>query len=191
MIIGKNNEPGKIGTFTNGILSKMILGKCAFGTVYHGFIEDIQVAVKMLSLSSEHGYQQFVAEASVKLLMRVYHRNLISIIGYCNEETNIGFIYEYMANGNLDDHLSGFDPASTNFSPNNNILPPQTSIEVVNQRDAYLFFIWQRYKILEHETEEKAQALKEITEMVNHRNHIDGSVKLIGTSLFSVPEVKQ
>ncbi|RYR58539.1 hypothetical protein Ahy_A05g024359 [Arachis hypogaea] len=62
----KNNEPGKIGTFTNGILSKMILGKCAFGTVYHGFIEDIQVAVKMLSLSSEHGYQQFVAEASVQ-----------------------------------------------------------------------------------------------------------------------------
>ncbi|QHO42176.1 vacuolar-processing enzyme-like [Arachis duranensis] len=87
--------------------------------------------------------------------------------------------------------FEGFDPASTNFSPNNNILPPQTSIEVVNQRDAYLFFIWQRYKILEHETEEKAQALKEITEMVNHRNHIDGSVKLIGTSLFSVPEVKQ
>ncbi|QHN97803.1 ARM REPEAT PROTEIN INTERACTING WITH [Arachis hypogaea] len=41
------------------------------------------------------------------------------------------------------------------------------------------------YKRLEHEAEEKAQALKEIRETVNHRNHIDGSVKLIGTSLFS------
>ncbi|XLS70186.1 hypothetical protein HN51_027051 [Arachis hypogaea] len=40
-----------------------ILGRGGFGTVYHGFIEDIQVAVKMLSLSSVHGYQQFVAEA--------------------------------------------------------------------------------------------------------------------------------
>nr|XP_029151509.1 probable LRR receptor-like serine/threonine-protein kinase At1g51880 [Arachis hypogaea] len=82
-----------------------ILGRGGFGTVYHGFIEDIQVAVKMLSLSSVHGYQQFVAE--VKLLMRVHHRNLTSLIGYCNEDTNIGLIYEYMSNGNLDEHLSG------------------------------------------------------------------------------------
>nr|XP_029151507.1 probable LRR receptor-like serine/threonine-protein kinase At1g51880 [Arachis hypogaea] len=80
-----------------------ILGRGGFGTVYHGFIGDIQVAVKMLSLSSVHGYQQFVAE--VKLLMRVHHRNLTSLIGYCNEETNIGLIYEYMANRNLDEHL--------------------------------------------------------------------------------------
>ncbi|MED6159274.1 hypothetical protein PIB30_040818 [Stylosanthes scabra] len=82
-----------------------ILGRGGFGTVYHGFIEDIQVAVKMLSLSSVQGYQQFVAE--VKLLMRVHHRNLTSLIGYCKEESNIGLIYEYMANGNLDEHLSG------------------------------------------------------------------------------------
>ncbi|QHO24309.1 receptor-like protein kinase At3g21340 [Arachis ipaensis] len=60
----------------------------------------------MLSLSSVHGYQQFVAE--VKLLMRVHHRSLTSLIGYCNEETNIGLIYEYMANnGNLNEYLSG------------------------------------------------------------------------------------
>ncbi|XP_016176726.1 L-type lectin-domain containing receptor kinase IX.2-like isoform X1 [Arachis ipaensis] len=187
--LGKNNEPGKTRTSANGIHSNRILGRGASGTAYHDFIEDIQVAVKMLSLSSVHGYQQFVAE--VKLLIRVYHRNLTSIIGYCNEETNIGLIYEYMANGNLGEHLSGFDPASTNFPPNNNILPPQTSIEVVNQRDTDLFFMWQRYKILEHEAEEKAQALKKIRETVNHKNHIDGSVKLIGTSLFGVPKVKQ
>ncbi|XLU45696.1 hypothetical protein S245_040510, partial [Arachis hypogaea] len=87
-----------------------ILGRGGFGTVYgrsiSGFIEDTQVAVKMLSLSSVHGYQQFVAE--VKLLMRVHHRSLTSLIGYCNEETNIGLIYEYMANnGNLNEYLSG------------------------------------------------------------------------------------
>ncbi|MED6146638.1 hypothetical protein PIB30_036428 [Stylosanthes scabra] len=44
-----------------------ILGRGGFGTVYHGFIEDIQVAVKMLSLSSVQGYQQFVAEASSQI----------------------------------------------------------------------------------------------------------------------------
>ncbi|XLT58060.1 hypothetical protein HN873_050664 [Arachis hypogaea] len=80
--------------------------------------------------------------------------------------------------------FQGFDPASINFPPNNSILPPQTPVEVVNQRDADLFFMWQRYKRLEHEAEEKAQALKEIRDTVNHRNHIDGSVKLIGTLLY-------
>ena len=42
-----------------------ILGKGGFGTVYHGFIDDIQVAVKMLSSSSVQGFQQFQAEARI------------------------------------------------------------------------------------------------------------------------------
>ncbi|ESW22562.1 hypothetical protein PHAVU_005G163500 [Phaseolus vulgaris] len=82
-----------------------IVGKGGFGTVYLGYIEDTPVAVKMLSPSSVHGYQQFQAE--VKLLMRVHHKSLTSLVGYCNEGTNKGLVYEYMANGNLQEHLSG------------------------------------------------------------------------------------
>ncbi|XP_028778734.1 LRR receptor-like serine/threonine-protein kinase IOS1 [Neltuma alba] len=82
-----------------------ILGKGGFGTVYLGYIEETPVAVKMLSSSSVQGYQQFQAE--VKLLLRVHHRNLTSLFGYCNDETNKGLIYEYMANGNLQEYLSG------------------------------------------------------------------------------------
>ncbi|OIW04943.1 hypothetical protein TanjilG_15688 [Lupinus angustifolius] len=84
-----------------------VLGRGGFGPVYHGFLDGIEVAVKMLSQSSVRGYQQFLAE--VKLLMIVHHRNLTSLVGYCNEEGNIGLIYEYMANGNLDEHLSGLE----------------------------------------------------------------------------------
>ncbi|KAL5576846.1 hypothetical protein UlMin_018545 [Ulmus minor] len=82
-----------------------IVGRGGFGTVFHGFIDDTQVAVKMLSPSSVQGYQQFQAE--VKLLMRVHHRNLTSLVGYCNEGTNMALIYEFMANGDLGQHLSG------------------------------------------------------------------------------------
>lgn len=39
--------------------------------------------------------------------MRVHHRNLTTLVGYCNEENNIGLIYEYMTNGNLNEILSG------------------------------------------------------------------------------------
>ncbi|KAF2586977.1 hypothetical protein F2Q70_00034281 [Brassica cretica] len=43
----------------------------------------------------------------VELLMRVHHTNLTSLIGYCNEDNHMSLIYEYMANGNLGDYLSG------------------------------------------------------------------------------------
>lgn len=39
--------------------------------------------------------------------MRIYHRNLASFIGYCDDADNLALIYEYMANGNLKDYLSG------------------------------------------------------------------------------------
>ncbi|XVF26887.1 hypothetical protein REPUB_Repub14bG0058500 [Reevesia pubescens] len=81
-----------------------VLGKGGFGTVFHGYLDDTQVAVKMLSHSSVQGFKQFQAE--VKLLLRVHHRNLTSLIGYCNEGTNLGLIYEYMAKENLAEHLS-------------------------------------------------------------------------------------
>ncbi|ESR40067.1 hypothetical protein CICLE_v10027230mg [Citrus x clementina] len=84
-----------------------VIGKGGFGTVYHGYLEfnGTQVAVKMLSASSVQGYKQFQAE--VELLMRVHHKNLTTLVGYCDEDTNMGLIYEFMAKGNLEEHLSG------------------------------------------------------------------------------------
>lgn len=47
-------------TITNNF--ERILGKGGFGAVYHGIIDNTQVAVKMLSSTSHQGYQQFEAE---------------------------------------------------------------------------------------------------------------------------------
>ncbi|KAI4314235.1 hypothetical protein L6164_027166 [Bauhinia variegata] len=80
-----------------------VLGKGGFGTVYHGYLGNTEVAVKVVSPSAQ-GYLQFQTEAN--LLTRVHHKCLTSLIGYCDEGPNVALIYEYMPNGNLAKHLS-------------------------------------------------------------------------------------
>lgn len=44
----------------------------------------------------------------VDILLRVHHRHLTSLVGYCNEgEEKMGLIYEYMGRGNLGSLLLG------------------------------------------------------------------------------------
>ncbi|KAL0010247.1 hypothetical protein SO802_005355 [Lithocarpus litseifolius] len=84
---------------------KTIIGEGGFGKVYLGILKDeTQVAVKLLSASSKQGYKEFRAEA--QLLMIVHHKNLVSLVGYCDEGENKALIYEYMTNGNLQQYLS-------------------------------------------------------------------------------------
>ncbi|ESQ30271.1 hypothetical protein EUTSA_v10011236mg [Eutrema salsugineum] len=82
-----------------------VLGKGGFGTVYHGNLDDTQVAVKMLSHSSAQGYKEFKAE--VELLLRVHHRHLVGLVGYCDDGDKLALIYEYMANGDLRENMLG------------------------------------------------------------------------------------
>ncbi|RID40340.1 hypothetical protein BRARA_J00394 [Brassica rapa] len=82
-----------------------VLGRGGFGTVYHGYYNNIQVAVKLLSETSAQGFKEFRSE--VEVLVRVHHVNLTALIGYFHEADQMGLIYEFMANGNMADHLSG------------------------------------------------------------------------------------
>ncbi|KAL1371242.1 hypothetical protein HN51_001469 [Arachis hypogaea] len=76
----------------------------------------------------------------------------------------------------------GFDPATVNFPSLNGMLG--APVDVVNQRDADLIFMWQMYKRSEDEPEKKREIMKQIAETTKHRNHLDGSVKLIGVFLY-------
>uniref|UniRef100_A0A7N0UUS0 non-specific serine/threonine protein kinase n=1 Tax=Kalanchoe fedtschenkoi TaxID=63787 RepID=A0A7N0UUS0_KALFE len=82
------------------------IGKGSFGLVYYGKMNDRkEVAVKVMSDSSSHNTKQFVNE--VALLSRIHHRNLVPLIGYCQEVHQCILVYEYMHNGTLRDHIHG------------------------------------------------------------------------------------
>ncbi|CAM0948541.1 unnamed protein product [Alopecurus aequalis] len=87
---------------------RQVLGQGGFGCVYHGFLENgIQVAVKLRSHSSDQGVKEFLVEAQV--LTRIHHKNLVTMIGYCKEGEHMALVYEYMPEGNLQEHIAGKD----------------------------------------------------------------------------------
>jgi len=91
---------------TNGFADDQQLGVSGFGTIYKGTMESgLIVAVKRTNKLDTSGAQQFLNE--VALLSQVNHRNLIHLHGCCLATEIPMFVYEYVPNGNLSEHLRG------------------------------------------------------------------------------------
>eukprot|EP00250_Pteridium_aquilinum_P020424 c24809_g2_i1 orf=1-2361(-) len=91
---------------TNNFNDSMQIGQGGYGKVYKGVLADeVVVAIKRAESGALQGSKEFCNE--IDLLSRVHHRNLVSLIGYCDDEAEQMLVYEYMVNGSLRDHLNG------------------------------------------------------------------------------------
>ncbi|KAL8461097.1 hypothetical protein ACS0TY_032539 [Phlomoides rotata] len=103
---------------TGGFAKSNVIGRGAFGLVYRGVLQNgRKVAVKLMDQAGKQGEDEFTAE--VELLGRLCSPYLLSLIGYCSESNRKLLVYEFMANGGLQEHLypmSGNKPVSSNLS---------------------------------------------------------------------------
>ncbi|PON86629.1 Serine/threonine protein kinase [Trema orientale] len=98
---------------TNNFSQKNFIGRGGFGLVYKGVLPDGSlVAVKRVIESDFQGDAEFCNE--VEIISNLKHRNLVPLRGCCvvdggdnyEERESLRYlVYEYMPNGNLDDHL--------------------------------------------------------------------------------------
>eukprot|EP01018_Ginkgo_biloba_P022109 Gb_05935 [translate_table: standard] len=82
------------------------IGSGGYGKVYKGMLTGGEmVAIKRAEKRSSQAGIEFKNE--IELLSRVHHKNLVGLIGFCDEEGEHIIVYEFVSNGNLREHLSG------------------------------------------------------------------------------------
>ncbi|KAL9665619.1 hypothetical protein QQ045_021040 [Rhodiola kirilowii] len=77
------------------------IGEGGYGPVYKCYLDNTPVAIKVLRPDAAQGRSQFQQEVDVLSCIR--HPNMVLLLGACPEYGCL--IYEYMANGSLDDRL--------------------------------------------------------------------------------------
>ncbi|TVU41123.1 hypothetical protein EJB05_14617, partial [Eragrostis curvula] len=101
----------ELAVATQGFANEVKIGRGGFGPVYRGYLgdQDRDVAIKVLSQgSSVQGVKEY--EAEVRVMTRLRHRNIVELIGWCDDGPNrdLLLVYEFVLNGSLDKHL--YDP---------------------------------------------------------------------------------
>lgn len=96
-------EMEELSLATKNFSDKNLIGVGKFGDVYKGLLNDgMLVAIKKRIGAPS---QEFVDE--VRYLSPIQHRNLVTLLGYCQENYLQFLVYEYIPNGSVSNHLYG------------------------------------------------------------------------------------
>ncbi|CAA7410246.1 unnamed protein product [Spirodela intermedia] len=94
----------QLQTATGGFGRSNVVGQGSFGSVFRGLLPDgRKIAVKLMDRSGKQGVDEFKME--VDLLTRLRSPYLLGLVGYCSDNDHRLLVYEYMANGGLQEHL--------------------------------------------------------------------------------------
>ncbi|CAN6355780.1 unnamed protein product [Urochloa humidicola] len=112
------------------------LGEGGFGSVYHGYLKEMNthVAIKRVSRSSRQGRKEYISE--VRIISRLRHRNLVQLIGWCHGGGELLLVYEFMPNGSLDSHIHN----------HNKVLPWHLRHEIVLGIGSALLYLHQDWE---------------------------------------------
>ncbi|KAI8018510.1 Nodulation receptor kinase [Camellia lanceoleosa] len=96
-------EMEELSLATKDFSDKSLIGEGKFGPVYKGMLNDgMLVAIKKRAGTPS---QEFVEE--VRYLSSIHHRNLVTLLGYCQENDQQFLVYEYIPYGSISIHLYG------------------------------------------------------------------------------------
>ncbi|XP_020521708.1 probable LRR receptor-like serine/threonine-protein kinase At1g06840 isoform X1 [Amborella trichopoda] len=106
---------GEMARATDNFINSSQVGQGGYGKVYRGCLADgTVVAIKRAEEGSLQGQREFLTE--IELLSRLHHRNLVSLVGYCDGAGEQMLVYEFMPNGTLRDHLYGKSKEPLSFA---------------------------------------------------------------------------
>ncbi|XP_062230354.1 serine/threonine-protein kinase-like protein ACR4 [Phragmites australis] len=93
----------ELNSATRNFSSVILIGHGMFGEVYKGLLQDgTMVAVKRRHSPPS---QELIQE--VNYLSSLRHRNLVNLLGYCQENGMQMLVYEYVPNGSVSTYLHG------------------------------------------------------------------------------------
>eukprot|EP00250_Pteridium_aquilinum_P017027 c23418_g1_i1 orf=410-1132(+) len=92
---------------TDNFSPSLNIGQGGFGTVYKGKLNGSFVAIKRAKKITYESQLSAEFRNEVSTLSSVEHLNLVKLIGYAEEGPERVLVMEFVANGNLREHLDG------------------------------------------------------------------------------------
>ncbi|MBA0690900.1 hypothetical protein Goari_008553, partial [Gossypium aridum] len=87
---------------THNFSQSNIIGEGRFGLVHKGLLQDgTLVAIKRY------------LNTQIKQIAQVRHRNLVNLVGYCEDNHQQFLVYDYIPNGNVGNHLYDYEGSPT------------------------------------------------------------------------------